>query len=120
MQINSTVNSTISESLLKDRLLKDRLKHVLDEINNVMAVDEKTLVWLLIAYTTLIITGTVGNCLVCFIIAKKPRMRNPRYAYIVNLAVSDLLLCLFTMPFTLLQITLKYWPLGELNRLLLY
>lgn len=83
------------------------------EINNTMAVDEKTLIGLLIAYMTLILTGTTGNCLVCFIVARKPQMRNPRNAYIVNLAISDMLLCLFTMPFTLVQITLKYWPLGK-------
>ncbi|KAI1289132.1 Neuropeptide F receptor [Halotydeus destructor] len=90
----------------------DQLRRRFDEINNTVALDKGTLIGLMVAYTLLIITGTTGNCLVCFIVARKPHMRNPRNAYIVNLAISDLLLCLFTMPFTLLQIALKYWPLG--------
>ncbi|RWS00234.1 neuropeptide F receptor-like protein, partial [Dinothrombium tinctorium] len=39
-------------------------------------------------------------------------MRTERNVFIINLAISDLLLCLFTMPFTLFQIVLRYWPLG--------
>lgn len=94
-------------------MLPEQLRNKIDDINKSMALDQETLIGLLIAYAILIITGTTGNCLVCYIVARKPHMRNARNAYIVNLAISDLLLCLFTMPFTLLQITLKYWPLGE-------
>ena len=32
--------------------------------------------------------------------------------FIANLALSDLLLCTFTMPLTLLDLLNKYWPLG--------
>ena len=35
-----------------------------------------------------------------------------RNIFIVNLAMSDLLLCTITMPLTLADITTKYWPFG--------
>lgn len=46
-------------------------------------------------------------------VARKPAMRTARNIFIVNLAVSDLLLCVVTMPLTLVEILTKYWPLGQ-------
>lgn len=40
-------------------------------------------------------------------------MRTPRNMFIINLAVSDLLLCVITMPLTLVQIVTAYWPFGN-------
>lgn len=79
---------------------------------NTRAIDETTLIFLLIAYSVLIATGAVGNGLVCVAVARKPAMRTARNMYIINLAISDLILCLFTMPFSLLEIVFKHWPLG--------
>lgn len=45
--------------------------------------------------------------------ARKPQMRTARNLFILNLAISDLLLCLVTMPLTLVEILSKYWPLGR-------
>ena len=36
----------------------------------------------------------------------------PRNIFIANLTLSNLLLCVFTMPLTLADLTTKYWPLG--------
>ena len=52
------------------------------------------------AYCLLIIIGTVGNSLVVYVVARQPAMRTARNVFVVNLAVSDLLLCLITMPLT--------------------
>ncbi|XP_018015007.1 type-1 angiotensin II receptor B-like [Hyalella azteca] len=35
------------------------------------------------------------------------------YVFIINLAISDLVLCLATTPLTLLEIVPQYWPLGD-------
>lgn len=40
-------------------------------------------------------------------------MRTPRNMFIVNLAVSDLLLCTITMPLTLMEILTKHFPFGN-------
>ncbi|XP_054747447.1 neuropeptide F receptor [Anastrepha obliqua] len=63
-------------------------------------------------YVGLIIFGTVGNILVVVAVLRKPIMRTARNLFILNLAISDLLLCVITMPITLLEILSKYWPFG--------
>lgn len=68
---------------------------------------------LIAAYSLLIIVGATGNSLVVCAVVRKPAMRTARNMFIVNLAVSDLLLCLITMPLTLMEILTKYWPLGR-------
>lgn len=52
------------------------------------------------AYCLLIVIGTVGNSLVVYVVARQPAMRTARNVFVVNLAISDLLLCLITMPLT--------------------
>lgn len=84
----------------------------LEEYGSNKAIDDKSLTYLLISYISLIILGATGNGLVCIAVIKKPSMRTPRNIYIINLAISDLILCLFTMPFSLVEIALKFWPLG--------
>lgn len=64
-------------------------------------------------YAMLILVGSLGNCLVIWAVIRKPSMRTLRNTFITNLAVSDLLLCLVTMPVTLVEIITKYWPLGN-------
>lgn len=68
---------------------------------------------LIVAYTFLILVGTFGNFLVVYVIITKPAMRTVRNLFILNLAISDLLLCLITMPLTLMEILTRYWPLGH-------
>ncbi|XP_044742533.1 neuropeptide F receptor isoform X1 [Chrysoperla carnea] len=68
---------------------------------------------LIFLYCVLIMIGTAGNTLVVVAVARKPAMRTARNLFILNLAISDLLLCLVTMPLTLVEILSKYWPLGK-------
>lgn len=68
---------------------------------------------LIAMYCVLICIGAFGNSLVCIVVIRKPQMRTSRNVFIINLAISDLTLCLFTMPFTLMQNILKNWPLGD-------
>ena len=39
-------------------------------------------------------------------------MRTPRNIFVINLAISDLLLCSFTIPFTLADSLTAFWELG--------
>ncbi|RWS24560.1 neuropeptide F receptor-like protein, partial [Leptotrombidium deliense] len=91
------------------------MKKKLETLMTNKALNDATLIWLLIAYTVLIVLGATGNGLVCMAVARKPQMRTPRNVFIINLAISDLILCLFTMPFSLVEITLKFWPLGQIT-----
>lgn len=79
------------------------------------AIGSDALLALLIGYILLIALGAIGNGLVCIAVFRKPSMRTPRNLFILNLAISDLTLCLITMPFTLIEIAFKYWTLGKFN-----
>jgi len=46
--------------------------------------------------------GVVGNSLIVWIVLCNPRMRNVTNYFIVNLAVADILVCVFCLPITLL------------------
>lgn len=61
---------------------------------------------------TIVITGALGNGLVCWVVLANRHMRTPRNLLILNLATSDLILCLFTQPFNLLKIATNAWRLG--------
>lgn len=49
----------------------------------------------------------------------KPRILSPRNIFIVNLACSDLLLCVFTMPFSFIEISMRTWQMGESSSIIL-
>ncbi|EDW14689.1 neuropeptide F receptor isoform X2 [Drosophila mojavensis] len=69
---------------------------------------------LLIAiYGVLIVFGAMGNIMVVIAVLRKPIMRTARNLFILNLAISDLLLCLVTMPLTLMELLSKFWPYGS-------
>ena len=57
--------------------------------------------------------GFFGNILVVTAAIRQKALRTPRNAFIINLAVSDILLCLVTMPLTLVEIVNDHWPLGD-------
>ena len=66
-----------------------------------------------IAYSVLIVLGSAGNSLVVLAVIRKPAMRTARNVFIINLAISDLILCLATTPLTAVEILTQYWPLGN-------
>ena len=68
---------------------------------------------LICAYSLLIIMGAAGNLLVVYAVVRQPAMRTVRNVFIINLAVSDLLLCVVTMPLTLMEVLSNTWQLGN-------
>ncbi|KAI1900373.1 hypothetical protein AGOR_G00049290 [Albula goreensis] len=56
----------------------------------------------------------VGNGVVCFIVLRSKNMRTVTNLFILNLAVSDLLVGIFCMPTTLLDNIITGWPFGSL------
>lgn len=66
-----------------------------------------------IMYSTVFIVALVGNGLVCFVVKTSPRMKTVTNYFIVNLAVGDILMTLFCVPFSFIsQLVLRYWPFG--------
>jgi len=75
--------------------------------------DPLTQILLIIAFSVLILFGALGNGLVCYVVIRNTAMRTPRNIFIINLAISDLTLCLFTQPFNLMKVSLQRWDLGD-------
>ncbi|NWZ73257.1 NPFF2 protein, partial [Acrocephalus arundinaceus] len=66
------------------------------------------------SYLLIFLLCTVGNREVCFIILWRKHMRTVTNLFILNLAVSDLLVGVFCMPTTLLDNIIAGWPFGSL------
>lgn len=73
---------------------------VIERFRSNRRVNDLAFFCLVAAYCILIIFGTIGNSLVVYVVARQPAMRTARNVFVVNLAISDLLLCLITMPLT--------------------
>ncbi|XP_055618723.1 RYamide receptor-like isoform X2 [Toxorhynchites rutilus septentrionalis] len=64
-------------------------------------------------YVLIFVTAVIGNSIVLFIVQSHPRMRTVTNYFITNLAVGDLLMMLFCVPFTFISMfVLQYWPFG--------
>ncbi|XP_012156610.1 neuropeptide SIFamide receptor [Ceratitis capitata] len=71
----------------------------------------KTIVYLL--YIPIFIFALLGNGIVCYIVQSTPRMRTVTNYFIANLAVGDILMTVFCIPFSFVSIfILKHWPFG--------
>ncbi|XP_010223131.1 PREDICTED: neuropeptide FF receptor 2 [Tinamus guttatus] len=68
----------------------------------------------IISYLLIFLLCMVGNSVVCFIILKSKHMRTVTNLFILNLAVSDLLVGIFCMPTTLLDNIIAGWPFGSM------
>ena len=88
-------------------------EEIMDKYKQNQTVSDPLFISIVIAYMTVIFFGTTGNSLVVLAIARNPHMRTPSNLLLMNLAFSDILLCIFTIPFTLIEILQKYWTLGE-------
>ncbi|OQR68246.1 neuropeptide F receptor-like [Tropilaelaps mercedesae] len=112
--VNSMISSTPATVTLNTsaNLTDEEIVALIEEKIRIRAINESCLAIILFFYSILIMTGALGNGLVCYAVARKPAMRTARNIYIINLAISDLILCLFTMPFSLVEIILRFWPLG--------
>lgn len=84
----------------------------IDESNENSAFFE-TIVYFM--YISIFIFALLGNGIVCYIVYSSPRMKTVTNYFIVNLAVGDILLTLFCVPFSFFSILiLQYWPYGTI------
>lgn len=68
-----------------------------------------------IMYISIFIFALFGNGVVCYIVYSSPRMRTVTNYFIANLAVGDILMSLFCVPFSFFPtLLLQYWPFGSL------
>ena len=109
-------NYTFEKTLNISHLLSASLELDLEMIRRFernRKVDDAALALILTIYGVLIAVGAVGNSLVVTAVMRKAAMRTARNVFIINLAISDLILCLVTTPLTLVELVTQYWPLGD-------
>ena len=118
--MNNNTNSDVTTNLTNSPPAVDREREIIESFVNEMVNDWKykarvapwTFGSLIILYALMILFGASGNLLVILVVIRNRAMRTARNVFIVNLAVSDLMLCLITMPLTLVEILYQTWQVS--------
>ncbi|XP_069188168.1 neuropeptide CCHamide-1 receptor-like [Procambarus clarkii] len=66
-----------------------------------------------IVFFFIFVVGVAGNGTLVFMFAKYPNMRNVPNTYILSLALGDLLVVIFAVPFVSIIYVTEKWPFGE-------
>ena len=111
--MNSIFNSHFSsESTNNASLMNVDLKKLLegfrDNLDSSGEIGKLSFYSVFIIYVVAIVVGLCGNILIVTAVLGRKRMRTARNVFIVTLALSDLILCIFTMPSTLWEVS--FWP----------
>lgn len=65
-------------------------------------------------YSIIVVIAIGGNSIVCYLVYAYKRMRTIPNYFLVNLAISDIIMAIFCIPFTFVaNLLLNYWPFGE-------
>lgn len=65
-------------------------------------------------YAVIFTLGFFGNLLVSLVVIRNPAMHTVTNFFILNLAMSDIVMCLFAVPFTPLQSFTGKWLFGDI------
>uniref|UniRef100_A0A3Q0S6A6 Neuropeptide Y receptor type 2 n=1 Tax=Amphilophus citrinellus TaxID=61819 RepID=A0A3Q0S6A6_AMPCI len=85
-----------------------------DEQDTVMTTElPDQQVVLILAYSTIIVLGVLGNSLVIYVIYRFKTLRTVTNFFIANLAVADLLVNTLCLPFTLVYTLQREWTFGS-------
>lgn len=66
------------------------------------------------AMVVMMVVGALANGVICHCILKHSSLRTVTNIFIMNLATTDFLLCVFCMPFALISCILDEWVFGDL------
>ena len=66
-----------------------------------------------IVFVIIFLVGVIGNSTLIFTVLRNKSMRNTPNIFVVSLSVGDLLLLLFSVPFSSTFYTITSWPYGE-------
>ncbi|NP_001165167.1 neuropeptide FF receptor 1 like 1 isoform X1 [Danio rerio] len=69
----------------------------------------------ILSYLLVLLLCVVGNGLVCLVVIRNRNMRSVTNLFILNLAVSDLLVGIFCVPTTLIDSLISGWPFSQIT-----
>lgn len=82
--------------------------------NEAFKISEYVQVLIIVMYSIITIIAVGGNSIVCYLVYAYKRMHTVPNYFMVNLAISDIIMALFCIPFTFIaNLILNYWPFGE-------
>ncbi|KAL8207570.1 UNVERIFIED_CONTAM: hypothetical protein K2H54_059055 [Gekko kuhli] len=67
----------------------------------------------ILLYSLIFLLSVLGNTLVIIVLIRNKRMRTVTNIFLLSLAISDLMLCFFCMPFTLIPNLLQDFIFGS-------
>lgn len=107
-------NITIPEPLLYDNFGPENDSDLDPNITQIWEHHQDKTSSLVITFIYFLVcaVGLCGNTLVIYVILRYAKMKTVTNIYILNLAVADVL-CMMSLPFIALQLTLVHWPFGE-------
>ena len=100
------------ETLCTNMSLSD-CKSIVSEYQNDHWFTPEMEALLIFFYCSVMILGIFGNSLVCFVVIRFKHLQQSRNILILNLAVCGIIMCIASMPFSLVRLTLKNWHLGD-------
>lgn len=82
--------------------------------NEAFQISEYVQVLIIVMYSVITVIAVGGNGIVCYLVYAYKRMHTVPNYFIVNLAISDIIMALICIPFTFIaNLILNYWPFGE-------
>lgn len=66
-----------------------------------------------ITLCSIAVVGLIGNGLVCFVVLKDRRMRNPTFIVLCSLALADVLCVTMVLPFSVYAFPIAFFPFDE-------
>lgn len=64
-------------------------------------------------YSLVVIVSLFGNLFVCYVILKRKRMRTTTNLLMINLTISDLMMTIINIPFSIFRLLVDSWQLGN-------
>ncbi|XP_043912288.1 neuropeptide Y receptor type 4-2-like [Protopterus annectens] len=99
-----------NQSLPSNGFLNDMQPPFEDPCKNSTALT----LFLLAPYSVVMIIGLAGNICLIWVIARQKEKANVTNILIANLSFSDIMVCTFCLPFTVVYTLMDYWVFGEL------
>lgn len=103
-------NFNITKEEIENYVFQNIIAEYMKKDNTFDSLTETVIISL---YLILIIFGIVTNTVIILMIATSKKLKTSNNILLINLFVSDLLLCVFCMPFTLIAIIRRGWTFGS-------
>lgn len=118
VSVNEMMNQSFAAMLVAHRMPSTAYHLVWGELNHSIDLNLSFRIVFYLIYGIIFALGISGNLLVCWVVFRQTSMRTVTNIFIANLALSDILLCLFCVPFTpLYLLAIKQWQFGTFSNL---